>query len=125
MYSILYQILNLFKSVKDVLFATYQAVWEALQRNVRLMALLVSACWAVISFFAQIVHSASELLEYADENIIMPVFPELGNINIGILQFINTFVPLDLAVSLFAGWFQFWIICFTIRMIKAWIPTLN
>jgi len=48
-----------------------------------------------------------------------------GTLNVSPFGLCNTFIPLQEAMTLFAAWVSVLVICATIRIVKAWVPTVS
>jgi len=101
----------------------FEYLYTIMKTQTRLLAAVLVAMWALFNFIWDMMDLIMELLGTFD-TITVVEFPNL-TINMAYMSLLNVFVPLDLALTYFVGYVQLYIFCTSVRVVKAWIPTMN
>jgi len=87
----------------------------------------VVAFYTIMVFFMNytlgIIAKIDDIIALVDAAV-SPVFSGAGT-SVSPLSLMNYFLPLSEAITLMTAWMAFYILCYTIRIFKAWIPTLS
>jgi len=97
--------------------------WDSVKRNVRIQIAIFMCLWLVACHMLKVMKRIEDLIATIG-TIAVPDFPD-PNINLAFFALANHFIPIDLALSLAIGWLNLYVLCVAVRVVKAWIPTMN
>jgi len=78
---------------------------------------------AIGNYFAGIMERLGDAIASFDA-LATPAFEGSG-LAVSPFSLMNYIVPLDLGITLFVAWLALWLACSTVRIVKAWIPTVS